>query len=256
MLLTNDRVSRETLGERLRFTRASAAERQYVSQLRKVARVIGGLVDGFDLDDLSAVATLQDALNRYSTILRPWARATAGRMLAEVSRKDTRVWASLARTMGRTLRKEIESAPTGIVLRGLMDEQVALITSLPIDAGRRVHELALRSLSTSERPGVIAKEIERSGEVAASRATLIARTEVGRASTNLTAARAQYVGSTHFVWRSAGDSDVRPLHKELNGKAFRWDEPPVAGERGERSLPGAIYNCRCYPEPILPETFA
>ncbi len=41
--------------------------------------------------------------------------------------------------MSRTLRREIESAPTGIVMRGLLDDQITLITSLPTEAAQRVH---------------------------------------------------------------------------------------------------------------------
>lgn len=99
-----------------------------------------------------------------------------------------------------------------------------------------------------------AKEIERTGDVTRSRADLIARTETTRAATSMVEARARHVGSEGYIWRTVGDVDVREIHKKLEGKFVRWDSPPVAGENGERAHAGAIYNCRCWPEPVIPDS--
>ena len=109
------------------------------------------------------------------------------------------------------------------------------------------------SMTTGTRAKETVAEILKTGEVTRSRAMLIARTETGRASTAMTEARAQYLGSEGYIWRTAKDGDVRKEHKKLEGKFFRWSEPPVSGSSGERSHPGAIYNCRCYPEVVIPE---
>jgi SPP1 gp7 family putative phage head morphogenesis protein len=176
-------------------------------------------------------------------------------MLADVSRRDEKVWASLTGEMGYALREEIQGAPTGSMFRRLMEEQVHLITSLPLNAAERCHELVTGQLYGSARANAIAEHILQTGQVTESRAMLIARTEVGRAASALTQSRAQYVGSDGYIWRTAGDKDVRKLHRKLEGTFHKWDDPPVAGENGERAHAGAIYNCRCYPEPVLPMEF-
>ena len=56
------------------------------------------------------------------------------------------------------------------------------------------------------------------GGTTKARANTIARTEVSRASTMFTQARAEAIGSDGYIWRSSEDSDVRDEHKELNGK--------------------------------------
>lgn len=155
--------------------------------------------------------------------------------------------------MSEALRREVRQAPTGELMRALLAEQVGLITSIPREAASRVQELAIRAVEAGERPGSIVEEILRTGEVAESRAKLIARTEVARASSKLTESRARYIGSEGYIWRTAGDRDVRPLHRALNGRYFDWDSPPVAGSSGERAHAGQIYNCRCVPEPVVPE---
>lgn len=234
------------------FVRAQKLERQYAIQLRKVAKHVGDIVSGFDLDGFSGAALIRTALERYAQVLAPWAQAVGGRMVAEVAARDERAWMRVSAQMGEGLKREIATAPTGKVMRDRMAEQVRLITSLPREAGDRVHELTLRGITEGARAKEIATEIARTGEVTSARATLIARTEVSRTATLLTQARAEHVGSTHFIWRTAGDSDVRASHRALNGKTFAWNEPPEC-DPGHHALPGAIWNCRCYPEPVIPD---
>lgn len=177
------------------------------------------------------------------------------RMLRDVEAVDRSSWAVLSAEMSQEIQREIARAPTGEILRRLMDEQVALIKSIPLEAAKRVHELSIKGLETSTRGEDIRSAILASGDVATSRATLIARTEVARTASLLTQARAEFVGSTHYIWRTSGDTDVRAGHRAMNGKVFRWDDPPEVNENGRvmRHHPGQIWNCRCYPEPIIPD---
>lgn len=246
----------DTKSERRTWARVRRAETTYGRALRRVARAVGDLVRAFDPEDAAQQSLMRRALERYAEMLRPWAAATASRMIADVSRRDEAVWASLAKQMGRALRREIATAPTGQTLKKLLDENVDLITSLPTKAAQRVHELTLQGIESSTRAKEVAAEIARTGQVTASRAVLIARTEVARTASGLVQVRALHVGSEGYVWRTVEDSDVRPLHRKLNGTFHRWDEPPVAGERGERAHAGQIYNCRCYPDPVIPQEAA
>lgn len=235
------------------FARAKSIEEAYARRLRKVASHVGDIVSGFDPSRWESADAVGAMLRQYAdTVLRPWARSVAARMIAEVDARDKRAWASASRKIGEGLRKEIDTTPVGEVIRARLAEQVDLITSIPRDAAERVHKLTLEGIANGSRASEIAKEIMRTGDVSRSRATLIARTEVGRTSTELTRARALSVGSTHYVWKTAGDSDVRADHKELAGKVFAWDDPPIADKRtGARAHPGSIFNCRCWASPII-----
>ena len=239
-----------------RFLNGRKAERTYSRQLRGVARQVNAIVKAFapngSVNDLSE---MQSTLLRYAELLRPWARAVGWGMISEVSRRDESAWFAHGNEMGRLLREEIRTAPTGDLLRQRLAEQVTLITSLPIEAGQRVHKLTTESLINSSRATEIAKEILRTGDVTENRAILIARTETARTAASLTQSRAQFVGSTHYIWHTATDSDVRPGHKAMNGKIFRWDTPPEVEENGRymRHHPGEIWNCRCWSEPIIPD---
>lgn len=237
------------------YKSARKVERQYTASLRRVARHIGEIVSGLSPDGEitpDVAIAIDMALERYAQVLQPWAGAVASRMITEVAARDEATWFEVSRKMGRALRKEIETAPTGKIMRERLLDQVQLITSLPREAAERVRTLANEAIVQGTRPTELAKEILRTGEVAESRAILIARTETSRTATELTRARAEHVGSTHFIWRTAGDSDVRPSHRKLNGKVFRWDSPPEC-DLGHHALPGSIWNCRCFPETIISE---
>lgn len=231
------------------FVRAKKVEVQYARMLRRIARHVGDIVSGFPATHAERMV---EALKRYATVIEPWAKAVGARMVAEVAAQDRKSWQRLTSQMGVQLKQEIASAPTGPVMRELLQRQVELITSLPLAAAQRVHVLATESLHTGTRAAELAQKILETGDVTQSRATLIARTETSRAATVLTQTRAQHIGSEYFVWRTVGDSDVRPTHKALNGRTFRWDDPPEC-DPGHFALPGSIWNCRCYPEPVIPE---
>ena len=237
---------------------ARRAEVQFSAQLKKVARNIGAIIDGFPAGAPDAVQPIIAILESYSRALDEWARGASLRMLTEVNRRDRDAFLERSKDISQALRDEIRGADTGRVMQSLLAEQVELIKSLPLEAAQRVHKLTIEGLQDSTRAAEIAEEIGRSGEVAESRAMLIARTEVARTAAKLTEARAQSVGSTHFVWETTGDSDVRPGHKALAGKVFAWNDLPMVNEGTEkrpvwmRHGPGEIWNCRCWARPILP----
>lgn len=238
------------IGRKKRPPQARQAERNYSAALRKLAREVGRMVGGFEPTD--KIPTLAGLMQRYADTLMPWALSTASKMLEAVNQRDLANWRLNSEEMSASLRHEIMHAPTGELMRTLLDEQVKLIRSIPIDAAQRVHDLTLKGIENGTRSTEIAAEIARTNEVSQGRAMLIARTEVSRTTALLTQARAQAAGITQYQWMTAHDGTVRPDHKALAGKVFNWNDPPIADQRsGARANPGCIYNCRCWPRPIF-----
>ena len=234
------------------FEKSARVERQYSSALRGVAREVGRIVAGFDLSEPLYSVLVRQALEKYADLLRPWARVTASRILSAINAQDEQAWATQSREMSRALQKEIKSAPTGEAMRRFLDENVHLITSLPLEAAQRVHKLTLEGLTDSRRALDIAADILRTGEVTKSRAMLIARTEVARTASGLAMVRAEHIGCTHYVWRTSRDGDVRPSHREMEGKVIAFNDPPTLSD-GTTTHAGQSFNCRCYPEIIVPD---
>ena len=239
---------------RERFKRAHLAEKKFSRQLRSVANEVGKIVRKLaPRGVVENMPRLQEALGRYSNMLKPWAESAAKSLVTEVAQRDLQSWTELGEEIGQGLSKEVRKAPTGRAMQSILEEQVDLITSLPRKAAERVHRLTVEAIAGGRRAASIAQEIMKTGQVTASRAKLIAQTETTRTATAMVEARARFIGSTQYIWRTADDADVRTRHKQLEGQVFKWDKPPVAGEKGERYHPGAGPNCRCWPEPIIPD---
>jgi len=202
---------------------------------------------------LESVGPLIKALDNYAETIEPWAESVARYMLADVSRRNEAAWRAHGDEIGRNLRRELADTPLGGVFRSMLAEQVKLIKSLPLDAAERVHDLVQEGMLQSTRSTTIAKTILESADIPAWRARLIARTEVSRAAVNLTQARAQAIGSEGYIWRTVGDADVRDTHQPMEGKYVRWDKPPKTDKSLAPYHAGAGPNCRCYPEPVLPD---
>lgn len=238
-------------GLRSKFLMARAAESNYNSRLRQVAKQIDLIVKGLSPDGVVKDDQIINTLKGYADLLLPWATTVARYMVADVSRRNAMSWRKHGDEMGKALRVELEYAPTGALFSQLMQEQVELITSLPLEAAERVHKLTSEAMISGVRSKSIAEEILRTGEVSASRARLIARTEVARAASSFTQARARYAGSEGYIWRTSSDGDVRPTHRAMNGKFVSWDDPPKTDANLAPYHAGCGPNCRCYPEPVF-----
>lgn len=210
--------------------------------------VVKGLLPSGQLGNVGAVIK---ALQDYATLIEPWAHSVASAMLADVQRRDAKMWTTVSKELGAGLRQQIKSAPSGAIFKQLQAEQVALIKSLPLKAAERVHRLTQEALVSSTRAAEIAKEIADTGLVTEARARLIARTETARAGSNLLQARSQWAGSEGYIWRTSLDLNVRDSHEEMEGKYVRWTEPPTLDNL--KGHAGTLPNCRCYAEPVFPD---
>ncbi|MCH7380376.1 MULTISPECIES: phage head morphogenesis protein [Acinetobacter] len=226
-------------------------EIRYSQQLRKIAHYVDTIVKGFDVHDPSKYPIIVNALNQYAETLHFWAQNTAGRIITDVALRDEKTWLIYAQDLSRGVREQIRDTDTGAVFQELLNEQVRLIRSLPLEAAQRVQDLSTRSLIDGSRASEVAGLIMATGQVTRSRANTIARTEVSRASCLFTQARAENLGSDGYIWRTSEDGDVRPSHKEMNGKFVQWDKPPTLDRLTGHA--GCLPNCRCYAEPVIPE---
>lgn len=236
---------KDTAAQRKAWLKTQRAELQFARNLRRVAKVCGALAkDKFDPKrPLGSSAEARRALEAYGVTLQAWAKATAARMVADVSRRDEKFWFDKSKEIGVGLKTLIKNSPVGLAVRQRTQEAAALITSLPLEAAQRIEVNTVEYMTKGLRASELAKRILATGEVTKSRAMLIARTETSRTAGILQEVRAKSVGSEGYIWRTSNDIDVRDRHAALEGKFFTWDKPPITGERGERSHPGGIYNC-------------
>ena len=87
-------------------------------------------------------------------------------------------------------------------------------------------------------------------------AKFLARNETAIATTSYLAAKYKNEGFLYYKWHCIKDGRERPLHHELDGHVFRFDNPPIIDERtGQKGIPGQTYNCRCTFSPYIDGEF-
>lgn len=231
-----------------------AIELAYTVVLRQVVGTLRALINKHVAPHLSEIASKEDALygrvaNGFK-IVRERVSTTVESVVPKIEDASIRIdkfnKREVAKVIGITVNKTIEPR-----LDAWRQENVDLVTSVVEDSlvdleatldesfGLGVDEIATR---ISERFGV-----------AESRAELIARDQVLKLNGELTQARQEDAGVVAYVWRTVRDARTRDSHAALDGTRQRWSAPPVVSEDGRREHPGRDFQCRCFPEPVLPE---
>lgn len=122
-----------------------------------------------------------------------------------------------------------------------------------------------KSAFSGNRYESLIKTIQKSYGVSANKAKFLARQETSLLMTKFQETRYVESGVLEYRWgcvkmphdKSPGDhvkGNVRYSHGLLEGKIFRWADPPVTTNPGEavrRNNPGQDYNCRCFAIPIV-----
>lgn len=248
------------------FKPSSAAERDFYRALKKVAHASGHIVDSFTDGKLKIwhEKQMMVALEDYAKLIEPWASRQSAKLLDQVLKSNKRAYTIKSKAMGKALSLGIADPKVETKAQQLLREQVALIKSIPLEAGIRAQKIAYEAVLAGTRAEVnvdtlteLQKQMGMTTEVAVSRALLISRTETARANAAFNQARAQSVGSGQYRWHNSGDEAVRESHriyqgKRLQGRIFSWDDPPTLSD-GMRGHPGTFPNCRCFAEPVFPD---
>lgn len=223
-------------------------ELKYSRALLLVADQVEALLAGYDGRNIDRIG---QRLDSYADILDDWAAHVARGMFADVDTKNRRFWRSMSQEIGVQMARQLAETEIGVTVTQSLDAQVRLIKSLPRHAAEQAHEYVREAALKGQRASDIADRIMALGGITRRRAVLIARTEVGRVSGEMTKARAMTAGSDGYIWRSAEDRDVRPSHKKMNGRFVKWNEPPTLDNLTGHA--GCLPNCRCYIGPVIPD---
>ena len=255
----------------INYTLTKRIEQQYGRDLYNVSSEVDRMVNSFirridtskERIEIEDVSDLIEKLQEYSEKIQDWASRTANRMIYSLESQDLKQWEQHSKKMSVLMKQQLKQADIKRIMNQYMNDNVRLITSLPLNAAQRVHDLVTQNLVTGKRASSVAKEIMKTGQVTQSRANLIARTETSRAVTGLVMARAESIGLDWFCWKStggfSGDGRTRKAHRKMEGVVMKWDTPPnpelLFPEPKVKAygnyLPGATFNCRCWCLPLI-----
>lgn len=112
-----------------------------------------------------------------------------------------------------------------------------------------------KSVFAGNRYETAVKTIQKSYGVSANKAKFLARQETSLLMSKFKEVRYTDAGVNEYKWKCVAGSKahpVRPDHKRLENRVFRWDNPPVTNSKtGARNNPGEDFGCRCLAQPIV-----
>lgn len=236
-------------------------ERKYHSGLQQMLHHMVGLVKSRKTPE-----TIISAVEEYgkSKGFAGWISALAERMVTGALTGLRKTWREAASesTRGREIHKALkeESGRLGKTIDEILEENSALIKTVPRDLARKLSKLAYEQREKGLRPEETAKIMQKMApDLTKGQIKRIARTETAKAGALLMEARCQDLGIKWYVWRSCQDERVRNSHAMMNGVYCRWSDPPnpeamFGGHNsGGHYHPGGIYNCRCVALPVVDE---
>lgn len=167
-------------------------------------------------------------------------------ILTGESERHTKRWTAVIQTqvsvdLSNVVRQEaLDNYLDAVALRS-----AGLITGIYDDTVRAVAALTQEAVVNSVSVNTLKKQIQERLQISTRRANLIARDQVATLTSELNHIRQEQAGVLKYEWSTSGDSRVRDLHEEFDGKVFTWAKPPRDGH------PGAAINCRCVAIGIL-----
>lgn len=207
--------------------------------------------------DATPAAELQDAIDELS---RRWqnrfeeaAHGLARYFALSTARRSDDALRAILRRAGITVRFRM-TAPMRDILRATIEQNVALIKSIPEQYLTQVQGAVMRSVQTGRDLGSLASELVNHFGVTRRRAALIARTQNNMATSAMQHARQTEIGIEEAIWlHSHAGKEPRPTHLANDGKRYKvaegWFDPDPKVKR--LVWPGELINCRCVSKPIV-----
>ena len=105
---------------------------------------------------------------------------------------------------------------------------------------------------TGYRAKSLIQGIQERYDVTKNKAKFLARQETGLMVSKFRRERFADAGVKRYRWSATRDVRTRHDHKDLDGKEFAYNDPPIVDKNtGRRANPGEDFNCRCLDIPIL-----
>lgn len=199
---------------------------------------------------------------RYEKFFNEKAKISAKQMVNGADKTSkTSLHSSLEKLSGGlSIKTDILTTDLREVLKATVQENVALIKTVPQEYLGRVRGIMMRSIIQPNNRGLegvkedVHKLLKPYAKRIRNKARNITLDQTRKTYNNLNKGRMEAVGLKKFQWvHSGGGEKPRELHLfELNGKIFSFDNLPIIDERtGERGIPGQAINCRCSLLPII-----
>jgi SPP1 gp7 family putative phage head morphogenesis protein len=138
------------------------------------------------------------------------------------------------------------------ILKATIEENVGLIKSIPQKYLGEVQGAVMRSITSKNGMNDLIPALQKYKGITYRRARFIAADQTRKANSALSNGRLQKLGIEEFEWVHTASPHPRHLHEKLDGKIFRFDDPPVIQKDPEiKGLPAQLPGCRCRALPVF-----
>ncbi len=200
--------------------------------------------DAGELSDaaLARIKAIAAGLGRIASEL-------VNRILRRESGRHTEKWKAQVRAaLGIDLEAVIRQEDLGEALDAASKRSTSLITGLSDETAAGVEKLTRRALTQGMTANDLRKELTKQFGIADRRAKVIARDQLATLNSDLNRIRHTQAGVTTYAWSTAHDERVRPLHRALDGRRYKYGESTGA----EGGLPpGQPIMCRCVARAVV-----
>lgn len=242
-----------------------APEKQYLAVMRRMLAEIAkeareGIIPAYQSDLQMERArrafTGDGASNAWFTRLRALinrltgvASQTVSNILNLEAKQHTfGFMAAAKKALGIDLSAVVRDEDLAEYLQSAVDRNVSLITNLGDDTLKRIEQTVYSNSIAGNSVATLKKELAAQFGLSENRAKLIARDQIGKFNSDLNRIRQTQAGVTTYEWMTAHDERVRPLHRKLDGKVYKWGE--ATGAEGGLP-PGQPIRCRCVARGIV-----
>lgn len=192
---------------------------------------------------------------RFAALAEEWSR----RMIVDVVAQSTaQLSIGLKDLAERTAIQSTMSLPRmRTVVQAAVQANVALIERIPGRLLGDVQTKVMSAITTGTGLADLVPYLTERYAGDARHARLVALDQIRKVTASVNATRLQALGVESYIWvHTGGERYPRHLHVQMNGKAFRYDDPPVIqaakGDLPEiRGKPGDLISCRCIARPIV-----
>lgn len=242
------------------FQRPTRIENIYRVELDRLFDKYFNLPTATTLGEINArLVEFAHARNFFSA----FGQTMAKRMITMVVKENTTSWrlaaskASNGRIIHQMLRRDLDARTiVGARVNYLIEQNSHLISTVPeniqFKLAKWIQEQQVKGLRSEH----ILRQLQpkfhnlRTYEI-----RRIARTEVAKADTAITRARAESIGLNWYQWQTSEDARVRLSHRKMDLVLINWNDAPspemLVGEKSEGHYhAGNIWNCRCIALPL------
>lgn len=239
------------------ISQSLALEKAYLALLRRLLQAAAQGIREIILPRyrvVTAVTTDADAasFDQFRLLLASLVRTTSEQLqdlLALEGRRHTKAWMAAAkRAFSIDLSSVVSEQDLGGYLEAAGLRNAGLIRGLTDDLVKRVQTETTNGVIAGRPVSELQVVLKEALGVSDSRAQLIARDQTSKVTADLNQIRHEQAGVDTYIWRTSQDERVRPRHRDLEGKVYKYGEPTGA----EEGLPpGQPIRCRCIAQGVV-----